>query len=168
MPAATCWRRTQEASFFYGILIMQLDLPGHKSEPCRSFVFAFAVVEAKSQAPSVVLQADSILSCHTSACQSRLTILHCVRYNMGGSLAASFVRITPAASGSLAASFVRITPAAGRFRSGRTACGILRFYSVGVGIAFSRSRLLFRLSCFSGSLWACSFLLGDPDGLRRS
>ena len=35
-----------------------------------------------------------------------------------------------------------------------------------VGIAFSRFRLLLRLSCFVGSLWVCLFLWGDPDGGR--
>ena len=52
-------------------------------------------------------------------------------------------------------------------RKRETACGILRFYSARVGIAISTFSNVVRLSNFVGSLRACTFLYGDPDGVRR-
>ena len=61
-----------------------------------------------------------------------------------------------------------ITPAVCRIAPNRTACGMFRSYSA-VG-RDRRSRVLesmVRLSDFVGSLRACAFLYGDPDGERK-
>ena len=50
--------------YFYAIPVIQLDLTGHKSEPVRSFVFAFVGIctEVKSQAPPDSLHAMELFS----------------------------------------------------------------------------------------------------------
>ena len=55
-------------------------------------------------------------------------------------------------------SCVRFTPAV---------CERLHFYSARVGIALARSHDFVRLSDLFGSLWACAFFYGDPDGVSR-
>ena len=53
-------------------------------------------------------------------------------------------------------------------RKKETACDILRFYSAGSRSPFVRSRSALRLSALAGSLRACAFIYGDPDGLPEN
>ena len=58
MPVPLADAERSRRKYFYVIPVIQLDLPGHKLEPVRSFVYADVLTrKAKSQAPSVVLQA---------------------------------------------------------------------------------------------------------------
>ena len=83
LAAAKCSSR----KCFYVISVMRLDLTGHKSEPVRSFVFAFVGIctEVKSQAPSYSLHAVEPLPplwlyfiMAEYSCQSYRTILQYV------------------------------------------------------------------------------------------
>ena len=60
------------------------------------------------------------------------------------------------------------TPAVCRIAPNRTACGRLRSYSaVGRDRRSCVLKSMVRLSDFVGSLRACAFLYGDPDGERK-
>ena len=50
-------------------------------------------------------------------------------------------------------------------RKRETACGVLRFYSAWVGIAFCAFSNAVRLLNFAGSLLDCAFFAGDSDGV---
>ena len=97
----------------------------------------------------------------------RVWALHLKIVQAAKSRAAFCVRFMPALRSCWNA-LRSITPAVCRIAPNRTACGRLRSYSaVGRDRRSCVLKSMVRLSDFVGSLRACAFLYGDPDGERK-
>ena len=182
MPVPLADAERSRRKYFYVIPVIQLDLPGHKLEPVRSFVYADVLTrKAKSQAPSDSLHAMepllapwlySIISIYS--CQSYQTILRYVCLDVARRVL-HFLRNTQVVVHrfELLRSVIAVLLECFAFGSRlsfflcqekRDGLRYLAFLFRGSRSPFVRSRGTLRLSAFVGSLRVWPFLYGDLDG----